>query len=221
MSKAEAEPDVKSIEVAPGQMLHLRCDWGVGIGGGLWTTGEHLCAHFREHAGSYARWLDGRRVLELGSGTGLVGLFLAALLRRARAAPACVRVTDRADHVPILRENVARNAPLLLRGGVVAAECEWGRAAYPELDGGGPFDLVIGTDVAYAPELHAPLIATLTAVCGAATVVLLGVTRSDTPPSFFAALGRAGFGYHLISAQGDFGLFRVAREGPFWCSPRV
>ena len=59
MSKAEAEPDVKSIEVAPGQTLHLRCDWGVGIGGGLWTTGEHLCAHFREPALSYARWLDG------------------------------------------------------------------------------------------------------------------------------------------------------------------
>ena len=77
MSKAEAEPDVKSIEVAPGQTLHLRCDWGVGIGGGLWTTGEHLCAHFREHAGSYARWLDGRRVLELGSGTGLLGIGLA------------------------------------------------------------------------------------------------------------------------------------------------
>ena len=64
MSKAEAEPDVKSIEVAPGQTLHLRCDWGVGIGGGLWTTGEHLCAHFREPALSYARWLDGRRVLD-------------------------------------------------------------------------------------------------------------------------------------------------------------
>ena len=58
MSKAEAEPDVKSIEVAPGQTLHLRCDWGVGIGGGLWTTGEHLCAHFREHVASYARWLE-------------------------------------------------------------------------------------------------------------------------------------------------------------------
>ena len=54
MSKAEAEPDVKSIEVAPGQTLHLRCDWGVGIGGGLWTTGEHLCAHFREHANARA-----------------------------------------------------------------------------------------------------------------------------------------------------------------------
>ena len=133
-------------------------------------------------------------------------------------------MTDRADHVPIMRENVARNA-LLLRapaspsapaGGVVAGECEWGREAYPELEGGAPFDLVIGTDVAYSPELHAPLITTLRAVCGAATVVLLGVTRSDTPPSFFAALGRAGFGYHLISAQGDFGLLRVRREGPFW-----
>ena len=203
-------------------------DWGVGIGGGLWTTGEHLCLTSGARA-QLCALAAGRSVLELGSGTGLVGLFLAALLHRARASPRCVHVTDRADHVPIMRENVARNA-LLLRapaspsapaGGVVAGECEWGREAYPELEGGAPFDLVIGTDVAYSPELHAPLITTLRAVCGAATVVLLGVTRSDTPPSFFAALGRAGFGYHLISAQGDFGLFRVAREGPFWCSPCV
>lgn len=53
--------------------LSLRCDWGVGIGGGLWNTGILLTEHLCRHAALYDGLFRGKRVLELGSGTGLVG----------------------------------------------------------------------------------------------------------------------------------------------------
>lgn len=53
--------------------LNLACDWGVGIGGGLWSTGLLLIEHLCKHAALYDEVLKGKRVLELGSGTGLVG----------------------------------------------------------------------------------------------------------------------------------------------------
>ena len=53
--------------------LRLGCDWGVGIGGGIWTTGLLLVEHMSEHSALYDDVFRGTRVLELGSGTGLVG----------------------------------------------------------------------------------------------------------------------------------------------------
>ena len=54
-------------------VLHFECDWGVGIGGGLWSTGILLTQHLCQHAALYDGVFRGKRVLELGSGTGLVG----------------------------------------------------------------------------------------------------------------------------------------------------
>lgn len=54
-------------------VLSLSCDWGVGIGGGLWSTGILLTEHLCKHAALYDELFANKRVLELGSGTGLVG----------------------------------------------------------------------------------------------------------------------------------------------------
>lgn len=54
-------------------VLKLACDWGVGIGGGLWSTGILLTQHLCKYAHLYDDVFKGKRVLELGSGTGLVG----------------------------------------------------------------------------------------------------------------------------------------------------
>lgn len=54
-------------------VISLECDWGVGIGGGLWSTGLLLAEHLSKHATLYDDVFRGKRLLELGSGTGLVG----------------------------------------------------------------------------------------------------------------------------------------------------
>ena len=60
--------------------LRLNLDWGVGIGGGLWSAGMWLCRQISSRPEVFRRLVKGRRVLELGSGTGLVTTALALSL---------------------------------------------------------------------------------------------------------------------------------------------
>ncbi|XP_051117173.1 uncharacterized protein LOC127241933 [Andrographis paniculata] len=98
------------------------------------------------------------RLLELGSGTGLVGIAAAALLG------ADVTVTDLAHVLPNLQFNINANAAsLALRGGVVkAAHLPWGDLQRMEdLDLDLEYDVILGSDVVYHDHLYDPLIQTL------------------------------------------------------------
>ena len=64
---------VAEVQLEGRGVLKFECDWGVGIGGGLWSTGILLTQHLCKHAALYDSVFRGKRVLELGSGTGLVG----------------------------------------------------------------------------------------------------------------------------------------------------
>lgn len=64
---------VVEVELEGRGVVKLECDWGVGIGGGVWSTGRLLAEHLCKHAALYDGVFRGKRLLELGSGTGLVG----------------------------------------------------------------------------------------------------------------------------------------------------
>lgn len=104
------------------------------------------------------------RIVELGAGTGLVGLTIAKLLPRVGVAGAAVVATDYHPAVlENLRSNVAANFPEVKdddgRGGgsrppVETCLLDWSAPSAalssPPLDE--PADLVVATDVIYAPE---------------------------------------------------------------------
>lgn len=119
--------------------------WGGSMGSCLWAAALALVEFF---AAEPAR-ADGKRVLELGAGLGAAGLALARL-------GATVRVTDRPSMLDLLQRNVRENDAK-----VAAAALSWGQLD-PETEGAGPFDLVIGSDVAYDSESYLPLLETLT-----------------------------------------------------------
>ncbi|KAL3938947.1 MAG: hypothetical protein SGARI_001549 [Bacillariaceae sp.] len=104
-----------------------------------------------------------------------------------------------------------------------------------------PFDLIIGSDLAYRNELHDPLIAAFEQFCNVSDnnnddddrrksmpyqassqnpVILLGVTMTDTKPIFFEKLRAVKFCYekladHLLEPQfrgTQFGIFVVRKE---------
>lgn len=80
--------------------------------------------------------MRGKRVVELGAGTGLVGLVCAAL-------GASVLLTDLAQGLPLLQRNLRRNG-----GDVKAKELRWGlEAAAAAMPQG--CDVVIGCEVIY------------------------------------------------------------------------
>jgi hypothetical protein len=134
------------------------------------------------------RW-PGLRVVDLGTGTGVVGL--AAAVRGARVA-----LTDLPDVLSLARANAAAAAPAVkLAGGeITVAPLVWGErgagvcACVQSADGGGaaprppllarccgglqpPFDVVIASEVAFRGELFPDIVHTLRALrCGLAIV---------------------------------------------------
>ncbi|KAL7131891.1 hypothetical protein ABFS83_12G035400 [Erythranthe nasuta] len=98
------------------------------------------------------------RILELGSGTGLVGIAAAALLG------ATVTVTDLPRVLPNLQYNVDANAGILAAAGgggtVGVAALAWGDRSHMEAVGV-DYDIVLGSDVVYHDNLYEPLLQTL------------------------------------------------------------
>ncbi|RDX64517.1 Protein-lysine methyltransferase METTL21D, partial [Mucuna pruriens] len=101
--------------------------------------------------------LDGRRrILELGSGTGIVGLVSAATLGGS------VTLTDLPHVVPNLRFNADANAGVVgsTGGAVSVAPLRWGHVDDVEAIGR-EFDLILASDVVYHDHLYEPLLETL------------------------------------------------------------
>lgn len=111
------------------------------------------------------------RILELGAGTGYVGIALAKLLRK----PCQVYITDLEQVVPLIQENVTLSNIPNDRAQVIVDRLHWGNEndAKRLLSKGG-FDLVVVSDCVYFPELFEMLLSTLLDVCDMSTRVVIG-----------------------------------------------
>jgi predicted nicotinamide N-methyase len=90
------------------------------------------------------------RALELGAGTGLVGLSFAAL----QGDSATVHLTDLPEIVPNLAHNVALNVELLNRTGatVTTGLLDWSVAPSPLPTAEEQFDVILAADPLYSPN---------------------------------------------------------------------
>uniref|UniRef100_U3JN18 Protein N-lysine methyltransferase METTL21A n=2 Tax=Ficedula albicollis TaxID=59894 RepID=U3JN18_FICAL len=135
-----------------------------GTAGSTPVTSSHravvLCAYL-EMGGIDLR---DRSVIELGAGTGLLGIVVTLLGAR-------VTITDRAAALEFLESNVQANLPPELRPRAVVKELTWGK----DLDNfpPGAFDFVLGADIVYLEETFAELLQTLEHLCSERTVILL------------------------------------------------
>lgn len=184
-------------------------------GGWVWEASKALSTECAE--------LEGLHVLELGAGTGWLALQLA---RRG----AIVTATDREGALPRILRNVLRNQqrtgcsadgeePLLR---VTCCALDWEEAIDTPARGeagasegcsgatGGPWDLIVGGDLIYNHEIHAPLLATIARHCSssppagtlAATRVLLSweERKPAEEANFLAMAQAAGFRCTLVHA---------------------
>lgn len=113
------------------------------------------------------------RILELGAGTGYVGIALAQQLRR----PVQLYITDLEQVVPLIQENVnlhyTNNDDNAAE--IIVDRLHWGNHQdAKKLVDQGRFDLVIVSDCVYFPELFGMLLDTLLDVCDASTQVVIG-----------------------------------------------
>lgn len=115
------------------------------------------------------------RILELGAGTGYVGIALAKLLKR----PCQVYITDLEQVVPLIQENVdthySQEKQYKSRAEIIVDRLHWGnKQDATRLLESGTFDLVVVSDCVYFPELFGMLLDTLLDVCTMSTRIVIG-----------------------------------------------
>ena len=132
-------------------------------GGDCWKGAVAMARFFREEA---ANAIQGRRVLELASGTGVLGLSLGAMAAKS------VTMTDKACMVPLLESNIKDNLDRIAAGGdsgrpvVQCGSLDWLEAtADPVVLEAFPFDCIVMSDVIYEEEIVVPLVNTLRRLC--------------------------------------------------------
>jgi len=162
----------KSVHLGGHVTLRLAEGEGGAIDSGarIWDAGRAL-------ADALSRRVSvGERVLELGAGTGIVGLSAAAM-------GADVTLTDRQELLPLLRKNIAVNA---LRERADALALEWGCDETIEALGRNvEFDLIVGSDLLYAPHSFSELLETIVRLSTPAhTEVLLAYPTRYTEDIF-------------------------------------
>ena len=166
-------------------------------GGKTWDAAFVLAEWLEQHVHRVRR----RRVLELGSGTGLVGLSAAAL-------GADVTLTD--VHPEVLQlhaKNIETNqASVAAAGGSVRSlRLEWGEAAdATDALRYGPFDVLLGSDILYFPRVYPLLVQTLCDLgCGdtrGATAVLAFPMRPGEE-QFAAAASAANLAVREVACR--------------------
>ena len=139
-----------------------------------------------------ASLFTGKNVLELGSGTGFLGLAIARLLQ-----PRAVYLTDgNHDVLNILRSNVEINA--LLNASVL--ELDWFQCEEAALPAS--VDVVIASDVVFDPAFMAPLARTInwliTKFPGVNVLLALSVRNMETLAQFSDHVSERGLEMSVV-----------------------
>ncbi|CAO3609238.1 unnamed protein product [Mucor hiemalis] len=136
------------LRVDKNRVIHIREDAVQSIARHVWDCGLGMCQFLSKNQMDFKY----KVLLELGSGTGLVGIYAAELLK-----PKKVYLTDLADALEIMQQNVnlMQNESKV---DMAVKELSWG----PEkLENYADVDLVLLTDVLYNQSSHDLLLDTL------------------------------------------------------------
>ncbi|XP_027446922.1 protein N-lysine methyltransferase METTL21A isoform X2 [Zalophus californianus] len=159
--------------------IQIRQDWRqLGVAAVVWDAAVVLSTYLEMGAVE----LRGCSTVELGAGTGLVGI-VAALLG------AHVTITDRKVALEFLKSNVQANLPPHIQPKAVVKELTWGQnlGSYSP----GEFDLILGADIIYLEETFADLLKTLEHLSSNRSVILLACRiRYERDNNFLAMLER-------------------------------
>ncbi|KAF7659635.1 hypothetical protein LDENG_00295040 [Lucifuga dentata] len=166
-----------SVYAFMGEEIRISQKFGanLGVAAPVWEAALHLCGYLEEQSVE----LRGKRIIELGAGTGVVGILAARL-------GAFVTLTDLPLAVPQLEDNVSINTPACgwpAAPPTVLPLC-WGE---DQLSFPSDWDLVLCADIVYIPETYPLLLETLTHLCKNGAVVYLSskMRQEHGTPGFY------------------------------------
>lgn len=169
------------------------------FGAVMWPAALALCSFLDNNR--HMVNLQGKEVLELGAGTGLVTI-VASLLGAA------VTATDLPDVLGNLRSNVMRNTRGLCRHTPQIAALSWGydlRRAYPSSVY--HYDYVLAADVVYHHDYLGELLATMKHFCQPGTTLIWANKVRFVTDLTFTENFKKAFDWSLLAEDGDMKIF--------------
>ncbi|XP_078089377.1 EEF1A lysine methyltransferase 3-like [Mustelus asterias] len=174
----------------------------LGVSSYVWGPGVILCRYFEAVKIDFT----GKKVLELGSGTGIVGI-LAALLGGD------VTMTDRPYVLKQIEYNIVANVPPSCRHRTKTSALAWGNDQDKfQAD----FDVILGSDVVYSPTQFLGLLQTLRYFCQDKTVIYLSsdVKYREGSAKFHDEMVPEQFNSEIIHTSGSSCVFKLTRKIP-------
>ncbi|KAI8878639.1 hypothetical protein K501DRAFT_195375 [Backusella circina FSU 941] len=164
--------------------IKIREDAVQSIARHIWDCGLGMCDYLNQLVHQEKTDFNHNVILELGSGTGLVGIYAAQLL-----SPKEVYLTDLEDALEIMQQNADLVQDKKCK--IIVNELAWGPDADPLYDN---VDLVLLTDVLYNQSSHDVLLDTLNWLLKPATKALLAYKeRNPDERVFFTKVKERGF----------------------------
>ncbi|KAM5254159.1 EEF1A lysine methyltransferase 3 isoform 3-T4 [Hipposideros larvatus] len=174
-----------------GHVLSITQNFGsrLGVAARVWEAALSLCNYFESQNVDFR----GKKVIELGAGTGIVGI-LAAL------QGGDVTITDLPLALEQIQGNVQANVPAGGRAQVCALSWGINQHVFP-----GDYDLVLGADIVYLEPTFPLLLGTLQHLCGThGTIYLASKMREEHgTESFFQQLLPQHFQLELAQRDED------------------
>uniref|UniRef100_A0A3B3R788 Valosin containing protein lysine (K) methyltransferase n=1 Tax=Paramormyrops kingsleyae TaxID=1676925 RepID=A0A3B3R788_9TELE len=172
--KEEARYFVRVIEKNDGSCLHMKqCSEG-DVGCVVWDAAIVLAKYLETKAfwdpDAGTNLWSGKTVLELGAGTGVVGLMAATL-------GANVTVTDLEELQHLLHVNIRDNQCLVRHGSIVPKVLKWGEDVTEFLPHP---DFILMADCIYYEQSVEPLVKTLRDLAGPDTSVICSYEQRTT-----------------------------------------
>ncbi|KAI8320419.1 hypothetical protein GQ54DRAFT_241617, partial [Martensiomyces pterosporus] len=180
-------PDTSSLRILQDTTGAARC----GVGSTIWDAALVLAKYIEHQAKLGNLDLAGKTVVELGSGTGLVGIAVSRIHPKAR-----VVLSDKQELLPLLNRNIELNNA---QGNTSAVPIDWRSSddALPARP-----DVILVSDGIWAKDLHKPLADTLARLATKDTRVLLAYeTRKFDEEAQFIALWSQHFRFHDIKPK--------------------
>ncbi|EDO31278.1 predicted protein [Nematostella vectensis] len=174
-----------------GQTLTIYQDWNDGgVAAVLWDAAIILSRYLEQNK----ELVHQKRIIELGAGTGLVGMVAGLLGGRD------VLITDRKSALSHTRLNIEENRKSGLQDSLQVKELVWGQDVS---DLSPPFDVILGADIIYIEDTFNDLLRTLRDLSGKETIVLISCKIRYERDSNFLKMMKQDFDINQVLYNKD------------------